>query len=189
MRNFRGHVRTQGTTSGSDVIFSSGSSSANTNWAVPIYYWRRLKYTSVTSLDVDLRKWKTAIYLRIGPWFEDWTSYIYIQESPTRRSSARVDKSSINALSSSSKQPLPEILRGLTLPSGTPEGTFYPYFKLSFYMTTKITSGINVIKNDMLTSSAVDHKFKLQSGQTIDYKIDISSICSFFAKHAALRTG
>jgi hypothetical protein len=52
-------------------------------------------------------------------------------------------------VSSSSKQNLPEILRGLTLPSGTPEGTFYPYFKLSFYMTTKITSGINVIKNDL----------------------------------------
>ena len=36
--------------------------------------WRHLKYTSVTSLEVDLRKWKTAIYLRIGRRFEDWTS-------------------------------------------------------------------------------------------------------------------
>ena len=36
--------------------------------------WRYLKYTSVTSLDVDVRKWKTAIYLRIGRRFEDWTS-------------------------------------------------------------------------------------------------------------------
>ena len=72
-----------------------------------------------------------------------------IQESSTKRSSARLDKSSINALSSSSKQTIPEILRGLTLPSGTPEGTFYPYFKLSFYMITKITSGINVINNDL----------------------------------------
>jgi len=28
----------------------------------------------VTSLDVDLRKWKTATYLWIGCRFEDWTS-------------------------------------------------------------------------------------------------------------------
>ena len=36
----------------------------------------------------------------------------------------------------------------------------------------------------MLASSAVDRGFEPQSGQTIDYKIDI---CCFFAKHAALR--
>jgi hypothetical protein len=36
--------------------------------------WRHLKYTAVTSLDADIRKWKTAIYLRIGRRFEDWTS-------------------------------------------------------------------------------------------------------------------
>jgi hypothetical protein len=36
----------------------------------------------------------------------------------------------------------------------------------------------------MLASSAVDHGFKLRSGQTKDYKI---GICCFSAKHAALR--
>jgi hypothetical protein len=36
--------------------------------------WRHLKHTSVTSLDVDLWKWKTAIYLRIVRRFENWTS-------------------------------------------------------------------------------------------------------------------
>ena len=44
--------------------------------------WRQwLKYTSVTSLDVDLRKWKTAIYLRIGRRLETGRRsefYIYI---------------------------------------------------------------------------------------------------------------
>jgi hypothetical protein len=29
---------------------------------IPWRVWRQLKYTSVTSLHVDLRKWKTAIY-------------------------------------------------------------------------------------------------------------------------------
>ena len=36
--------------------------------------WSHLKYTSVTSLDVDLRKWKPTMYLKIGRRFEDWTS-------------------------------------------------------------------------------------------------------------------
>ena len=36
----------------------------------------------------------------------------------------------------------------------------------------------------MLASSAVDHEFEAQSGQTKDYKIGISC---FSAKHAALR--
>jgi hypothetical protein len=36
----------------------------------------------------------------------------------------------------------------------------------------------------VLTSSAVDRGFNSRSGQTKDYKIDI---CSFSAKHAALR--
>ena len=41
---------------------------------ISLRVWRRLKYTSVTSLDADLRKWKAAIYLRNGRRFEDWTS-------------------------------------------------------------------------------------------------------------------
>ena len=36
----------------------------------------------------------------------------------------------------------------------------------------------------MLVSSAVDHRFEPQSGQTKDYEI---GICCFSAKHAALR--
>jgi hypothetical protein len=36
----------------------------------------------------------------------------------------------------------------------------------------------------LLASSAVDHGFEPQSGQTKDYKLDI---CCFSAKHAALR--
>jgi hypothetical protein len=36
----------------------------------------------------------------------------------------------------------------------------------------------------VLASSAVDHGFQSQSGQTKDYKI---SICCFSAKHTALR--
>jgi len=36
----------------------------------------------------------------------------------------------------------------------------------------------------MLTSCAVEHGFKLWSGQTKEYKI---GICCFLAKHAALR--
>ena len=36
----------------------------------------------------------------------------------------------------------------------------------------------------VLASSAVDHGFKLRSGQTKDYKI---GICCFSAKHTALR--
>ena len=36
----------------------------------------------------------------------------------------------------------------------------------------------------VLVSSAVDHGFEPQTGQTKDYKI---GICCFFAKHAALR--
>ena len=43
---------------------------------------------------------------------------------------------------------------------------------------------IDGVMVNMLASSAVDHGFKPQSGQTKNYKI---GICCFFAKHAALR--
>ena len=46
--------------------------------------WRHLKYTAVTSLDFDIRKWKMDIYLRIGRQFETGSrseSYIYIGDT------------------------------------------------------------------------------------------------------------
>jgi hypothetical protein len=43
----------------------------------------------------------------------------------------------------------------------------------------------SILTFSVLTSSAVDRVFESRSGQTKDYK---TGICSFSAKHAALRT-
>ena len=60
-------------------------------------------------------------------------------------------------------------------------------FDFSFnmlFISNFLFNRIDGIMVNMLASSAVDHGFKPQSGQTKNYKI---GICCFSAKHAALR--
>jgi hypothetical protein len=60
-------------------------------------------------------------------------------------------------------------------------------FDFSFnmlFISNFLFNRIDGVMVNMLASSAVDHGFKPQSGQTKNYKI---GICCFSAKHAALR--
>jgi hypothetical protein len=100
--------------------------------------WCHLKYTSVTSLDVDLRKWKTAIYLRIGRRFDDWTSiwvlHIYYKVYMDSLEQARgwtvftkkgnFDKLSITKKSKFSKQ---NFSLRIVSASANPSGSFHGY--------------------------------------------------------------